>query len=60
VVFKEGCVPEWEVCPGWEYYNNTRLFHRDKGQEQVRRVEGLVPGNIGIRIPGYWNGKNEG
>jgi hypothetical protein len=37
-----------------EYYNNTRLFHKGKGQGWERCIEDLVPGSVDIQIPGYW------
>jgi hypothetical protein len=39
--------------------NNTRLSHKGKDQGWVKRVGNLVLGNIDIRIPGCWSGRNE-
>jgi hypothetical protein len=46
------------VYQGLECYNNTHLFHKDKGQGRARRVKNLVPRIVDIWIPGCWSERN--
>jgi hypothetical protein len=48
------------VYQGLGYYSSTHLFHRDRGQEQVKCIRNLAPGNIDILFLGYWNGRSGG
>jgi hypothetical protein len=59
VASKEGYALESGVYRGLECYNNTCLSHKGRDLGWVKRVGGLVLGNVDIQILGYWNGRSE-